>query len=994
MHVHTARPGSGTSPARLRALLAGLLAIVMTVALLPPQTSTAQEAGPVEIKLLATNDFHGRLKPPSGNLGGAAYLATHIDSLRTDNTLYVDAGDTVGATPVLSNLFYDEPAIEVMNIMGLDVQSVGNHEFDRGQTEILRRAEGGCLGDECDYRGDVPFEGSDFTTLSTNVIFGEDHATGTAGETLMPPYEVFEVDGVNVGFLGVTTVNTPNVVHPRGIEGLEFLPEAEAVNEWVPYLKDELDVDVVVVLMHEGARQEGQGSTISSCENLTGAAVPIIEQFDEDVDVVITGHSHQAYVCDRPGEPLITQAFEYGKTLTEIDLTVDPLTGEILTRSARNHDVTRTVAQHPAVAELIEFYDEISGPLLAEVVGYSEVPVLQNSSAYIRLAERPLGNLATDALVQQYETDFAFQNSGGLRANLTNLPKNEDGLYPIRREDVLGVWPFGNIVALAEVDGPTLKAMVDNGVKQVGGGRFMQIAGLRVDYYIDGTDGGFPRGVIRNVEYWNHPEHEDGTPVDLSAEARHTVALNDFMAAGGDGYPNLNSKGMVYSLQDPLEVAVERYLEEESPVSPVVEGRIAPITGDVVLQKAVTGAYAPADWEFEFDLTCTGWDNRTVTLSKTTPSKTLPATAGSRCTAAERSPSGASTTVVNNQTRTSLNFGIREAETFDVRFTNRFDEAPPALAPDYRTSAFVRYATAAGWQTHVTGDLKGDGRDAVLSYHPNRGRWWMTSWDDTADEWKTELVATYGTTTGWQTHLAGDITGNGNDDLISYHPKRGRWWVTTWDEGAGAWDTFLLTTYGTPTGWQTHLVGDVVGDEGADLLSYHPKRGRWWVTYWDEDEEDFVSELFTTYATTTGWQTHLTGDVTGNGYDDLLSYHPQRGRWWVTTWDEDEEELVTELYTTYDMTTGWAAHLAGDVTGDGYADLLGYRPDTGRWWLTSWDEDAGELITRRFTTYATRTGWDAHVLGDVTGNGRADLLSYYNNGRWSITTDVNDPGTS
>jgi 5'-nucleotidase len=583
----------------------------------------AQAGATVDIKLLATNDFHGRLVPPSGDLGGAAYLATHLKAIRDANpyTLHVDGGDLVGATPVLSNLFYDEPTVEAMNIMGLDIQTVGNHEFDRGQSDVLRRRDGGCFGGDCDYRGGMPFEGQDFTTLSSNVIVT---ATGQAltldraikrfdwgptsrDQCLRNGWRGFpEMDfrnqgqcvsfvasngraggqgsnqtplgGVDVGFVGVTTVNTPNVVSPTGIQGLVFQTEAEAVNREVANLEAD-GADVIVVLMHEGGRQDVANPDPNACENFTGAAANIIPQFSDAVDVVVTGHTHQSYVCDFADGPLVTQAFEYGKRFSEITLGIDVRSGDIVSRKAVNHDVTRDVTPDPEIQALIAMYQELAGPALREVVGTSVVPIPRTG----RAAESIQGNLAADALIDQYGTDFAFQNSGGLRADLTR-PANAvdppqldaDGLYNIARENVLAVWPFGNIVALAEVDGPTLKAILDNGVFEVGGGRFMQVAGLRVDYYVDGTTpGGFPRGVIANVEYWNHPDFADGTPVDLSASASYTVAMNDFMSVGGDNYPVLGDR--VYSLQDPLEVAVERYLEANSPVNPQIEGRIVQI---------------------------------------------------------------------------------------------------------------------------------------------------------------------------------------------------------------------------------------------------------------------------------------------------------------------------------------------------------------------------------------------------------------------------------
>jgi 5'-nucleotidase len=522
------------------------------------------------LKMLAINDYHGRLEPPSGSdFGGAAYLKTHLDTIRDQHraTLTVDGGDLVGATPVLSNLFLDEPAVRSANLFGLDVQTVGNHEFDRGRDEVERRAEGGCFEDEC-FDDDWPFEGQDFLTLSTNVV------DTTTDETLMPPYGIADIAGLSVGFLGVTTVNTPNVVSPTGIQNLEFLPEDEAVNDWLPVLLEDEEVDVVVVLMHEGGRQDGDKN---DCDNFTGAAANIIPRFDDGVDVVVSGHTHRAYVCDFEDGPLATQAFEYGKMFTEIDLRVDLRTGEVIDRSAENFDVTRDVDADPDMLELIDYYTELAGPALQEVVGTSEVEIPRTG----RDAESAQGNLAADALLDQYaneEIDFAFQNSGGLRADLTVADDTDDGLFNIRRSYVLAVWPFGNITALAEVNGETLRAILDNGVREVGGGRFIQVGGLRIEYEIVGTSGGFPSGEVVNVEYWGHRTEEDGTPVDLGADQTYRIAMNDFMTVGGDGYPDISEE--VFSLQNPLEIDVENYLLENSPVSPQVEGRIVDVTED------------------------------------------------------------------------------------------------------------------------------------------------------------------------------------------------------------------------------------------------------------------------------------------------------------------------------------------------------------------------------------------------------------------------------
>lgn len=235
--------------------------------------------------------------------------------------------------------------------------------------------------------------------------------------------------GVDVGFIGVVTEDTPTVVHPDGIQGLDFLPEAATVNEWLPVVQDE-GADIVVVLMHEGRRQMGGAN---GCTDFTGAVDPIIDAFDAGVDIVVTGHTHEAYVCDLASGPLVTSASQYGTMFTEITLLLDDA-GEIVHRMADNREIDDTVAPDPAVLEIVEHYRELAGPTLAEVVGTSEVAIPRTT----REAESAQGNLATDALRDQVaDIDFAFQNSGGLRADLTSDDQRDGGLYEITMGDVL-----------------------------------------------------------------------------------------------------------------------------------------------------------------------------------------------------------------------------------------------------------------------------------------------------------------------------------------------------------------------------------------------------------------------------------------------------------------------------------------------------------------------------------------------------------------------------
>jgi hypothetical protein len=327
-------------------------------------------------------------------------------------------------------------------------------------------------------------------------------------------------------------------------------------------------------------------------------------------------------------------------------------------------------------------------------------------------------------------------------------------------------------------------------------------------------------------------------------------------------------------------------------------------------------------------------------------------------------------------------------------------EALPALEARLATS----YTTPGGWAAHLAADVDGDGRADLLSYHPKLGRWWLSTGraDGTFDP--PRLAATYATTDGWQTHLAADVDGDGRADLLSYHPKRGRWWLNR-GRPDGTFDPpKLATTYATTDGWQTHLAADMDGDGRADLLSYHPKNDRWSVSAGRADGTFDAPRRFTVYDdyAPAGQPTQLTADVNADGKADLLAYDPAKGRWVVfdrgisrAPWlgVRSRSTTMTWIHGTgwaailYGTRTGWEAHLAADVTGDGRADVLSYHPARGRWSITTSRDDAWFDEPRTLTTYGTTTGWQTHLAADVTGDGRAELLSYHPaRGRWWVTT--------
>ncbi|MHC2760809.1 2',3'-cyclic-nucleotide 2'-phosphodiesterase (5'-nucleotidase family) [Bradyrhizobium liaoningense] len=272
--------------------------VFLILTILAAVPASAQPAAPVELRILAINDFHGNLRPPPGGIrindpedkskkvtvaaGGAEYMATLVKQLREGrrNTIFVAAGDLIGASPFLSAMFHDEPSIESLSMMGLAISSVGNHEFDEGKTELLRMQNGGCHPvDGC--QGPHPFTGAKFRYLAASTI-----ETAT-GKSVLPPYEIREFDGVPVAFIGLTLRETAGIVSPSGIAGLEFRHEAETVNALVPQLKAR-GVEAIVVLIHQGGEPAGD---YNECPGIAGPIVDIVNKFDRAVDVVVSGHT-------------------------------------------------------------------------------------------------------------------------------------------------------------------------------------------------------------------------------------------------------------------------------------------------------------------------------------------------------------------------------------------------------------------------------------------------------------------------------------------------------------------------------------------------------------------------------------------------------------------------------------------------------------------------------------------------------------------------------
>ena len=285
-------------PVTLMAVLALLVALVGVPGVV------AAPKGPVNVQLLGINDFHGNLEPPAGssgrigtvNAGGVEYLSTHIAALEADNpyTVVLSAGDLIGASPLISALFHDEPTIEAMNLIGLDVNAVGNHEFDEGIDELIRMQEGGCHPVDGCQDGDA-FSGADFRFLAANVVWKKN------GKTVFPAYKMYSFDGAKIAVVGLVTRTTPTIVTPSGISALDFLDEADTMNALIPELKKK-GIETVVGLIHEGGFPTG---AYNECPGISGAIVDIVDRADDEVDLWISGHTHQGYNCVIDGDPRV-----------------------------------------------------------------------------------------------------------------------------------------------------------------------------------------------------------------------------------------------------------------------------------------------------------------------------------------------------------------------------------------------------------------------------------------------------------------------------------------------------------------------------------------------------------------------------------------------------------------------------------------------------------------------------------------------------------------
>jgi len=507
----------------------------------------AQPTEPARIRLIAFNDFHGHLLPgdltiaaPHPSIagrtlavrsGGAAFLATRIAELRREQpaSVVISSGDLVGASPLVSALFRDEPTIEAMNQIGLDLHVVGNHEFDQGVTELRRLAAGGCATTP---RGDLAtcahptgrYEGANFPFLAANVVDRE-------GRTLFAPYVVRAVEGVRIGFIGAVTRTTPGIVMPRGIAGWRFRAEAGALNRYAGELRAQ-GVQAIVAVVHEGGETDGG---INDCVNPRGEIFDIVRKLDRAIDVVLSAHTHRAYNCTIDGR-IVIQGASFGRLLSVVDLEIDRASGEVVRSTSRNlpvpndrNDDPDVVAAFPPlqpspqVAALVAHYAERAAPL-------AQRPIGRIAGSFTRRdadgADHAAGRLIADAhlaATRIHGAQIAFTNPGGIRTDL--VPREPDGT--VTYGDLFAMQPFGNTLVTMTLTGAQIETILEAQWRRDGERvLFLQPSeGFTYAWRADGERGA--RIVKGSLKL-------DGRPI--RPDDRFRVTVNSFLAAGGDGF--------------------------------------------------------------------------------------------------------------------------------------------------------------------------------------------------------------------------------------------------------------------------------------------------------------------------------------------------------------------------------------------------------------------------------------------------------------------------
>jgi 5'-nucleotidase len=555
----------------------------------------------VTANLLAFNDLHGNLDPPTGGSGlvngvpsgGAEYLAYWVKKLRAQeeqsgikDVFTVAAGDNIGASPLVSAAFHDEPTIELMNQIGLQVSSVGNHEFDEGVDELIRIQRGGCHPVDGCQDGD-PYHGAKFQYLAANTI---DNKTG---RSILPPVDIKFVGGVPVGFIGLTLEGTAGIVNPAGIKNVHFADEIETSNRWSNVLKL-FGVKAQVLLLHEGGAQGSATPTpgVSDCYNFSGPVVDIVKGLNPEIGLVVSGHTHRFYSCALPnstGTSVVTSAGTNGQLITDIDYALDRRTGRFAEISAHNvivengvpdgaggwkKDAAGLYLKNPdtvdsAAKKIADKYRTAVAPIANKVVGGIGGDITRTATA---AGESPLGDVIADAQLARTAAggaQIALMNPGGIRADFdAEASAGGEAIGQVTYGEAFTVQPFNNLVVTQTLTGAQLKDVLEQqfvGYQGQTSTKILQVSnGLTYTWSASAALG----SKISNLAF-------NGTPIDPAAGYR--VTTNDFLANGGDGF-RLLAGGSNRTTAPGFDIdALTAYLGSNSPVAPGPANRITTV---------------------------------------------------------------------------------------------------------------------------------------------------------------------------------------------------------------------------------------------------------------------------------------------------------------------------------------------------------------------------------------------------------------------------------
>lgn len=535
-------------------MLTAAAAAALVLAACAPGPRSPERERHVELTILGFNDFHGALERPREGPGGAALLAAHLrrERSRAAHSVTVSAGDLIGATPLIASLLHDEPVIEVADLLGLDFNAVGNHEFDDGKDELLRMQHGGPHPESAAVPG-RGFTGARFRFLAANVL------VEATGETLFPAYAVRSYGGVPVGFIGLTLAGTPTVVTASGVAGLRFLEEAGPINAAVDELRRQ-GVEAIVVVIHQGGYPAAGGE--DDCEDFEGPITEIVAATDRAVDLFVTGHTHQHYLCHLDGRP-VTSAGSNGRWYTRIEARLDRESGDLEVTGFDNVAVTADIEPAADVAALVARYRELVAVPAGRVVGRITADITRERN---EAGLSALGALIADAQLAASAdagAELAFMNEGGIRDDLRFAPESGESEGEVTYGQLFAVHPFGNHLVTMTLTGRQIHALLEQ--------QWLDQPELNVLMPSAGFSYAWTKSAPPGARVDPGSITLDGRSVE--PDGLYRVTVNSFLADGGDGFPALREGRLRRNGMADVD-ALEQYLEAKSPVAPPALERV------------------------------------------------------------------------------------------------------------------------------------------------------------------------------------------------------------------------------------------------------------------------------------------------------------------------------------------------------------------------------------------------------------------------------------